>query len=97
MTKSWAKAMSERTMRDLEHLEYIIKNHLNRISEGSFSWLVKTDFIELETKRNKLLIDQEEHWRIKSRAIWIKSGDLNTKKIHQFAKGGSINTYGKLR
>lgn len=39
----------------------------------------------LEAERNKCFLAEEECWRKKIRAIWIKSGDNNTKKIHRFA------------
>jgi hypothetical protein len=93
MTKVWAKAMSERIVRELENLEHSIKNLLNQLPDGSISNWVEKDFIDLESKRNKLLIDREEHWRIKSRAIWIKSRDLNTNFFHQFDNQRRINKH----
>jgi len=41
---------------------------------------------ELETARNNILQEKEEYWREHSRAIWLQSGDNNTKVFHNFAK-----------
>jgi hypothetical protein len=39
----------------------------------------------LEEKRKKFLLDEEETWRQKSRAIWLQQGDQNTKFFHHYA------------
>ena len=41
------------------------------------------DVKELEATKNKLLLDEERDWRIKSRATWVAKGD-NNKKNPQF-------------
>jgi hypothetical protein len=40
---------------------------------------------ELEVERNRLLLKDKITWRQRCRANWLKSGDLNTKKIHKYA------------
>jgi hypothetical protein len=47
----------------------------------------------LEARYRKLLVDREEDWRLKSRAIWLKSGDDNIKLFQAFARGRkNLNT-----
>ena len=41
----------------------------------------------LEKRRQTLLKEQEEAWRQKSRAIWLKSRDENTKNFQAYVKG----------
>jgi hypothetical protein len=48
---------------------------------------------ELEAVRNKILLEKEEYWRQRSRAIWLQSGDNNTKNFHNFAKYRRISKH----
>ena len=41
----------------------------------------------LEGRRNTLLLEKEEAWRLKSWAIWLECGDENTKFFHAYARG----------
>lgn len=50
------------------------------------------------TKRTKILKDREESWRLRSRAIWLKEGDDNTKLYHKHENGRkAINTIWELK
>jgi hypothetical protein len=40
----------------------------------------------LETKKRDILLEREATWRLKSRAIWLKQGDENTKFFHNFVR-----------
>eukprot|EP00253_Pinus_taeda_P010417 PITA_10417 len=97
-TVIWAK---ERRLKQNEVLRKI-REELELLEspeeDGYQSQSTKDRILQLEKGQNKILLDKEEEWRIKSRAIWLKSGDENTRFFHNYAKGRkSANTIWSLK
>ena len=53
---------------------------------------------KLEGKKDSLLLQEEQKWRLKSIALWLEEGDQNTKYFHRYAsQRNSINTIHEIR
>jgi hypothetical protein len=83
--KIWLADRKKKELLAFENLEVEITFLTEKIMESDQSYEIRSQLESLENERNKLLLAEEEHWCLKSRATWIKSGDKNTKYFHQFA------------
>jgi hypothetical protein len=78
-TKLWVKERIGRNLLQLEMLETKIKDTIMNLVADISHPVVENLLGNLEQERNKILHANEEQWRQHSRAIWIQSGDQNTK------------------
>jgi hypothetical protein len=52
----------------------------------------------MEAKTLSFFKKEEEQWILKSRVIWLKEGDNNTKYFHQYANlSNNINTISNIK
>eukprot|EP00253_Pinus_taeda_P030057 PITA_30057 len=97
-TISWVKARKEAQNEDFNKISEELKKLESIEEDGYVSQASKDRIIHLEKLKNQILLAKEEEWRLKSRAIWLKAGDENTRFFHNYAKGRkSENTIWSLK
>eukprot|EP00253_Pinus_taeda_P022728 PITA_22728 len=97
-TKSWAKERQKNQNEELIKIREELKSLESMDSDGYSTQSSKDRILSLEKAQNQILMAKEEEWRLKSRAIWLKAGDENTRFFHNYAKGRkSTNTIWSLK
>jgi len=91
LSKEWAKEQDSFRSKELQSIEDDIERLYHRCPSGVFAEDDRALFENLSIKKNEILNIEEAAWRMKSRALWIKAGDNNTKFFHAFANQRRIN------
>ncbi|XP_074277216.1 uncharacterized protein LOC141600859 [Silene latifolia] len=79
--QEWKRVSIGKILRDI-HLK---RKKLMRFNEGDRSLQVVQERRKLVNDITKLLRQEEVFWRQRSRALWLKEGDRNTKYFHRKA------------
>lgn len=87
---NWAREKLIQENSQLTQIESELSSLLNERSLGFITAAEKAHLIELENQKAHILKEREESLRLRSRAIWLKAGNDNTRFFQNYAKGRKV-------
>jgi hypothetical protein len=83
----WDKTKQKAEEQELQSIEEQLRLLQEDLESGFMKVLAQNILKRLEAMSRLLMAEQEETWRLKSRAIWLENGDENTNFFQVYAKG----------
>jgi hypothetical protein len=95
--KSWAKSLPSPSQ-ERRKAQDILAQHHAQSEDVEITKEVLDKEAELQQSFHKACLLEEEHWRQKSRSLWLKAGDRNTTFFHKQAQARkSYNSIAEIK